>query len=409
MAKNCLALWIAFFACACGARAAETAAASPRAPAPPRDAVAPQAQSYERLEQTVMTDSANLAAAPAPMPAGTPGQPAPPSQPVQAASRGAQPQMAREMLDIQASLQIKVANLEQSVKAIHALARKHKGTVTEERLQAQGRGSSEASLTLRVPSGASDVFFDDLRRVGHVLSQQISARDIGKEFHDAGILLNNLEATMRRYEEILQKAQNVQEILHIEGELARIRGEIDRVKGNLRWLSDRAARATVNVTLRTDQPQPEIIVAEPKARFYPGVRGSYVADYRGDDGGGGYLGGGLSLRFSRAVSLEVDGLRGLDSDTRGLDLFLATIGGEVYSEFLGDGKRRFLNPYLGLRGGYARFLGKNEGVGGVTLGVELFKSEFLLIDADLRLLGFFFGEPGAHAALQPTLGANFAF
>jgi hypothetical protein len=313
------------------------------------------------------------------------------------------------MLDIQAALQIKVDNLNQSIKAIHELARKHNGTITEERLQALGGSSNEASLTLRVPSGASDVFFDELRRVGEVLSQQISVRDVGKEFHDAGILLRNLEATMKRYEEILQKANNVQEILHVEGELARLRAEIDRVKGNLRWLADRAARATVQITLRTDQPQPQIVAEEPEARFYPGIRATYLGDYQADEGTSGYIGGGLTLRFSRSLGFEIDGLRNIDSDRRGLDIFMATFGGDVYSEFLGDGKRRWLNPYLGLRGGYARFVGTDQAVLGSTLGVEIFKSDFIEIDADVRLLGFFFGKLGAHAAMQPTLGANVAF
>jgi hypothetical protein len=204
---------------------------------------------------------------------------------------------------------------------------------------------------------------------------------------------------MKRYEEILQKANNVQEILHVEGELARLRSEIDRVKGNLRWLADRAARATVQISLRTDQPQPQIVAEEPEARFYPGIRATYLGDYQADEGTSGYIGGGLTLRFSRSLGFEIDGLRNIDSDRRGLDIFMATFGGDVYSEFLGDGKRRWLNPYLGLRGGYARFLGTDQAV----------KSDFLEIDADVRLLGFFFGKLGAHAAIQPTLGANVAF
>jgi hypothetical protein len=410
MTKSTLAVWIGFFAGACGGvRAAEapptahaTAAADQsNEPAPPMEAEL----SKSALAESAPVTTAALPEAPAAPPVAGGGA----SQPAANATSVEAPAVAREMLDIQASLQIKVDNLEQSMRAIHALARKHAGTVTDERLNAQGGGTSEASLTLRVPSGASDVFFEELRRLGEVLSQQISARDIGKEFHDAGILLRNLEVTMKRYEEILQRANTVQEILHIESELARLRGEIERVKGNLRWLADRAARATVQISLRTDQPQPRIVAVEPKAHFYPGARLTYLGDHRGDDGGAGYFGGGLSLRFSRGLSFDLDGLRDVDSGTRGLDLLLVTVGGELYSEFLGDGKRRFLNPYLGLRAGYARFLGENEAVAGATLGLELLKTDFLSIDADLRLLGFFLGEPGAHGAVQPTLGANVAF
>lgn len=409
MAKTTASLWVALFTCSCGAMDHRVETAGSAAGAPMHAAV-PMADAPPSGPANDAPGPVPVGLAlPVPAPqAGSPGANA--VAPAQPTGANAQPQVAREMLDIQASMRIKVAALQDSMKAIHALARKHGGTVVEERITSHGPGNSrEASLKLRVPSGASDAFFDELRRVGQVISQEISARDIGKEFHDASILLRNLEATLQRYEEILQKAQTVEEILKIEAELSRIRGEIDRVKGNLRWMADRAARATVTVMLVTDLPQPEIAAEEPEARFYPGVRATYVGDYRGDDGGAGYAGGGLSLRLSRAFGVEIDGLRGLDSDTRGLDLFLVTAGGDVFSEFLGDGKRRFLNPYLGLRFGYARFLGHDEGVAGATLGLELYKSDFLTIDADVRLLGFFFGDPGAHAAVQPSLGANVAF
>jgi len=139
------------------------------------------------------------------------------------------------------------------------------------------------------------------------------------------------------------------------------------------------------------------------------LRFGYLADYRGSQPGAGYLGGGLSLRGSRNISLDIEGLRDPSRDKRGIDVFQIMLGGEDYSDFLGGGKRKWLNPYLGLRGGYARFLGYGEAVAGGTIGVELVHTDFMTIDADLRVLGYFFGKPDAHIAAQPALGVNFAF
>lgn len=50
--------------------------------------------------------------------------------------------------------------------------------------------------------------------------------------------------------------------------------------------------------------------------------------------------------FSRSFSLDVTVLPRHDADARS-DLFSASFAG--YSDFLGGGRRRFLNPYLGLR------------------------------------------------------------
>lgn len=117
----------------------------------------------------------------------------------------------------------------------------------------------------------------------------------------------------------------------------------------------------------------------------------------------------MSLRLDRRTSLDVEGFRGLGSDTSGVDLLLLTLGADVYSEFLGAGQRRWFNPYLGLRAGYARLLGDDEFAAGGTLGVEIFKSDVVTVEIDGRVYGLFGGDAGAHLVVQPALGANLAF
>jgi hypothetical protein len=219
---------------------------------------------------------------------------------------------------------------------------------------------------------------------------------------------------MRRFEEILKQAKNVEEIMRVEQELGRLRAEIEQTKGNLRYLGDRAARATVHVSLvMPPPPQHEIVAPEPApvASLYPGLRLAELTDFRGQQGNTSYLGGGLSARVSRQFSINVDALRqsGTGSLTSGLDVLLLTAGGEMYSEFLGAGKRRFLNPHLGWTLGYAHFTGNDQGLAGVSVGVEIWKTKTILVDAQCRAFGLFFSSAGSHFAVEPTLGVNVAF
>jgi hypothetical protein len=92
-----------------------------------------------------------------------------------------------------------------------------------------------------------------------------------------------------------------------------------------------------------------------------------------------------------------------------IDLFLATMGGEFYSDFLGGGRRKYLNPFIGWTLGYARFDGNNEAVLGFSAGVELFKTRAVTVDLQGRALGMFLSSAGSHVAVQPILGANVAF
>lgn len=314
---------------------------------------------------------------------------------------------SREMLDIEANVEIRVTNVKQAVKQLHALSARVGGVVTAERVDSASTYGT-ATLTLRVPSGATQGVFAELEKLGHVLNQTVTARDVSKEYFDATLRLSSLEATLRRYEEILTKANKVEEILRIEQELARLRAEIEQVKGNLRWLQDRTARATLHLALREQVPEVVQATVEPEPKFFPGLRAPLLLDF-GKTQEQAYGGGGVSVRFMRQVSLDLDVLKLFDSDTRGPDALVATLGGEVYSNLLGGGRRSYLNPYLGWRVGYARFQTDDQAVLGATLGVELFKNRWFYLDLEARNYLVFGGERGAHYALTPALAASLAF
>jgi hypothetical protein len=176
----------------------------------------------------------------------------------------------------------------------------------------------------------------------------------------------------------------------------------------LRWLSDRAARATLHLSLREKAPEIVQPSVEPEAKFFPGLRLPALVDF-GKKQTQAYVGGGFSLRFTRAISLDLDVLKLPDSDERGPDAVLASLGGEIYSDLLGGGERRFLNPYLGWRAGYARFGSDNQALIGGTLGLELYKNRWFGLDVEARNYLAFGGSRGGHYLLEPALAARIAF
>jgi len=315
---------------------------------------------------------------------------------------------ARKMVDIEARLTMEVESVARASEQARALVSKSGGQIVDENVSQQG-GVARAELTLRVPSNAADDFLAALAGIGVVRARQVTAKDIGKEFYDANLRLANLEVALKRYEEILARASAIDEILRIETELTRLRGEIESIKGQLRWMRDRAARATVHLSLYTPGDAPPLAIVKPSAKLHPGVRLSYLGDLRGDDGHQGYFGAGLSLGALPSATLELQGFRKTGSDSAGLDGLFVTVNGRFYSEYLGNGDREFLNPYLGLRGGYARFLGKNELIAGGALGVEIFKREWFLLELDLRSYALFASSAGGHLGFEPSLGMSVAF
>jgi hypothetical protein len=268
---------------------------------------------------------------------------------------------------------------------------------------------SSGRFLIRVGARETDALLSALERLGQVRTRLVNARDIGKQFHDAELQLENLKVAMERYEQILAKAENVADIVSVEHELTRLRGEIEQVKGNLRWMEDRVVRSTIHVNLASPRLAAAQGPVSPEAKFYPGLRGIFLEDLRGNSVHQGYLGGGISLRINRNFSLDVDGLRrrSTGSPTKGLDVLLVTMGGEAFSQFLGNGTRRFANPYLGWRMGYARFEGRSEFALGATVGLEIVKTRYVGVDLAVRGLGLV--GKSAHLAVQPELTVSFAF
>ncbi len=315
---------------------------------------------------------------------------------------------ARKMVDIEARLSVEVADVQKAAESVRKLANKSGAQIINENLNVNA-GNATAEIALRVPAEAAGDFLSAIEGVGAIRSRNVTAKDIGKEYYDATIRLANLEVVRKRYEDILQQAKTIDEILRLEGELSRIRQQIEQLKGEIRWMRDRAARATVYISLFTHAEAPPEPILAPEAKLYPGVHASYLRDFRGDAGSQGYLGAGLSLGVTPQANLELQGFREVGSSSAGLDGLFVTINGRFYSEFLGDGEREFLNPYLGLRGGYARFLSNNEILLGGTLGVEIFKGKWFVLEADVRSYALFASDAGGHLGVEPSIGGTIAF
>ena len=311
----------------------------------------------------------------------------------------------RELRDVEARVSVEVPRVDKAVTALRAVASAEEGTIVSESFE-DDEHHAHATITLRVPARRVERTLTRVEALGRVQLRHVQIRELGKEYFDAELRLRMLRAAVQRYEEILERAATVEAVLAVEKELERTRTEIERIQGQLRWLRDRAARATVTVSLHSRRAGDDLVHPEP--RLFPGVRAGYLAVLRGAAGNRGYGGAGLSVRFSRHGGFDLEGFRGALASP-GLDGFLATAGGEIYSELLGDGLRRWLNPYVGMRIGYARIEGSDEAVGAITTGVEIYKSELAVLELDLRGLAFFLGEESPHLGAQAALGAFVAF
>ena len=118
-------------------------------------------------------------------------------------------------------------------------------------------GRISANIVVRVPEKS---FFDALariRRLGKILREEVSGKDVTEQYIDLEARLRNLKAEEDWLLKAMDKARNVQELMIIERELWRIRGEIERIEGQLKYLQRRVEYSTIMVHVtQPGKPRP---------------------------------------------------------------------------------------------------------------------------------------------------------
>ena len=310
-----------------------------------------------------------------------------------------------EALVVEGSISLEVDEISDLVPALRAQVEAAGGRVVEENVSG-GERSWTAHLKLRLPPGKVEDVAIFLAKRGEITSKNIAATDVSKQLFDQELALKNLRTTLDRLTQLMGAGgHEVQQVLQIEQEMTRIRGQIEQLEGDSRFLKDRVALATLTISI--SRREGAVMVA--KAKAYPGVRGAMLTLFDPGARKRTRFGGGFVLHtVLRTMSLEVDLFQKElnEAHDKSSTAVITTMGGATYSDFLGGGKRRLLNPYLGLRLGYAhvdshRFVVQGEA------GVELWKSKYLVVDANLRATGLV--GSSSDLALVSGLGATVAF
>lgn len=109
---------------------------------------------------------------------------------------------------------------------------------------------STYELKIRVPA---DNFENLLQTIesgqGKVLSKNIRARDVTEQYLDLSIRLKNNRQYLERYNELLTRANSVEDILNIQERTRQIESEIDAQTGRLKYLDDQVKYSTLTLTL----------------------------------------------------------------------------------------------------------------------------------------------------------------
>ncbi|TAF76028.1 MAG: DUF4349 domain-containing protein [Bacteroidetes bacterium] len=147
-----------------------------------------------------------------------------------------------------ASVRFQVEDFKKSAEKLKRIAKDFGGINTSYNENNNGY-NIEASFVVRITNSKFDTLLNALQAESIYLNfKNINAEDVTEEFIDIESRLKNKKAVEQKYLEILKKAAKIDDILAVENQIRIIREEIEAKEGRLKYLKDRVAYSTINLT-----------------------------------------------------------------------------------------------------------------------------------------------------------------
>jgi hypothetical protein len=109
-------------------------------------------------------------------------------------------------------------------------------------------------ISFRVPDEKFETALEQLRDLAvKVESEQTYSQDVTEEYIDLQARLSNAQATEQQYLALLDKAEEVEDILRIYDYLSRVRSEIEQLQGRIQYLEQTTSTSLISVSLEPEE------------------------------------------------------------------------------------------------------------------------------------------------------------
>ncbi|OPZ44613.1 MAG: hypothetical protein BWY93_00376 [Euryarchaeota archaeon ADurb.BinA087] len=152
------------------------------------------------------------------------------------------------------SLNLEVENVSSTLDPLKRIAALHGGYIGSMSVNTQYGNRLYASLIIRIPAGEFDGTVSDIKALGTLKSESLSADDVTEEYVDLQARRNALASQLVQYNRIMERAENVSEILEVQVQIERVQVELDSIDGRLKYLDNRIDYGTITVTLVEPEP-----------------------------------------------------------------------------------------------------------------------------------------------------------
>ena len=147
------------------------------------------------------------------------------------------------------SLTIEVFDLEKTKDHIDSLVYSHDGYYSNENFYNED-SHTFYSLDIKLPTEKFEMFIIQIENGnGEILSKNIEARDVTDQFIDLETRLENKRNYLAKYNDLLNKAKTVKDIIEIKENIRKIEEEMQSTTGRLKYLNYQVDYSKISLSI----------------------------------------------------------------------------------------------------------------------------------------------------------------
>lgn len=152
-----------------------------------------------------------------------------------------------------ADLRIEVSQYKKYDRSLRQLLQRYGAYIATEE-QESADASIQNNMTIRVPVEQFDVLLQSLTEDSVTIkNMQVRSADVTAEMYDVHARLASKKKIRDRYEQLLQQAHKMDDILQIESQIGSIQEELDAAAGRLTYLKHQTSYSTINLSYSAPQ------------------------------------------------------------------------------------------------------------------------------------------------------------
>lgn len=233
------------------------------------------------------------------------------------------------------------------------------------------------------------------KTLGYISSKKMSSQNDDNRLPELRLELERREVKKREYEIMLNRIDSVKSSLYYSHweKIRSIDYEIYQTKKLIQQLEQIGGKYRVSITIKDEQSTPSN--SDVNFVHMPGAEYVYFFTENPKEGisYAQYQGLYLKYLFTAGKSyFSLGALKAIDKkagDSTSFDeMFTFTFGQDWYSRYLGRGKNKFMNLYIGYQAGVSLAYNQRDITWlpyvSPSTGIELFKNKYLLFDVNMN-------------------------